>query len=77
MFFKFTYDHRPMDISRPVCSAEIKHRTGGLVVRWVTTSESPLLYVLFLYFTVLFYHISTNVYAKAYNYPVKLLKYEL
>ena len=41
----FTYDHRPMDTSRPVRSAEIKHWTGGLVVRWVTTSESPLLYV--------------------------------
>jgi hypothetical protein len=24
---------------------QIKHFTDGLVVRWVTTSESPLLYV--------------------------------
>jgi hypothetical protein len=23
----------------------LKQRTGGLVVRWVTTGESPLLYV--------------------------------
>jgi hypothetical protein len=29
----------------PVRSAVLKHRTGGLVVRWVTTSESPLLYI--------------------------------
>jgi hypothetical protein len=30
---------------RPVRSALFKQRTGGLVVRWVTTSEYPLLYV--------------------------------
>jgi hypothetical protein len=29
----------------PVRSAVLKQRTGGLVVRWVTTSEYPLLYV--------------------------------
>jgi hypothetical protein len=29
-----------------VSSALFKQRTGGLVVRWVTTSEYPLLYVL-------------------------------
>jgi hypothetical protein len=29
----------------PVRSALFKQRTGGLVVRWVTTSESPLLNV--------------------------------
>jgi hypothetical protein len=37
----------------PVRSALFKQRTGGLVVRWVTTSEYPLLYVfafLFLFF---------------------------
>ncbi|KAF1365423.1 hypothetical protein EJ07DRAFT_95129, partial [Lizonia empirigonia] len=31
----------------PVRSALFKQRTGGLVVRWVTTGESPLLYVFF------------------------------
>jgi hypothetical protein len=31
----------------PVRSALFKQRTGGLVVRWVTTSEYPLLYVFF------------------------------
>ena len=41
----FTYDHRTMKIRLPVRSAIYKHCTGGLVVRWVTTSESPLLYV--------------------------------
>ena len=40
-----TYDHRIMKIRLPVRSAIYKHDTGGLVVRWVTTSESPLLYV--------------------------------
>ena len=34
----------------PVRSALFKQRTGGLVVRWVTTSEYPLLYVLTLFF---------------------------
>jgi hypothetical protein len=34
-----------MKTELPVRSAVLKHRTGGLVVRWVTTSESPLLYV--------------------------------
>jgi hypothetical protein len=29
----------------PVRSALFKQRTGGLVVKWVTVSESPLLYV--------------------------------
>jgi hypothetical protein len=29
----------------PVRSALFKQDTGGLVVRWVTTSESPLLYI--------------------------------
>ena len=32
-------------IRLPVRSAIYKQCTGGLVVRWVTTSESPLLYV--------------------------------
>jgi hypothetical protein len=31
----------------PVRSALFKQRTDGLVVRWVTTSEYPLLYVFF------------------------------
>jgi hypothetical protein len=34
-----------MNTELPVRSAVLKHCTGGLVVRWVTTSESPLLYV--------------------------------
>ena len=41
-----TYDHRTLKIRLPVRSAIYKQCTGGLVVRWVTTSESPLLYVL-------------------------------
>jgi hypothetical protein len=41
----FTYDHRFKKIALPVRSAVLKLVTGGLVVRWVTTGESPLLYV--------------------------------
>ncbi|KAH8706977.1 hypothetical protein GQ44DRAFT_818229, partial [Phaeosphaeriaceae sp. PMI808] len=40
-----TYDHRTLNTGLPVRSALLKQRTGGLVVRWVTTGESPLLYV--------------------------------
>jgi hypothetical protein len=41
----FTYDHRILNSALPVRSAVLKQDTGGLVVRWVTTSESPLLYI--------------------------------
>jgi hypothetical protein len=53
-----TYDHRTLRTELPVRSAVLKQCTGGLVVRWVTTSESPLLYVfafLFLVRSVWFY----------------------
>jgi hypothetical protein len=40
-----TYDRRTLKTRLPVRSALFKQRTGGLVVRWVTTSEYPLLYV--------------------------------
>ena len=45
-----TYDHRTLKTRLPVRSALFKQRTGGLVVRWVTTSEYPLLYVFALFF---------------------------
>jgi hypothetical protein len=45
LFNFFTYDHRTLKTRLPVRSALFKQRTGGLVVRWVTTSEYPLLYV--------------------------------
>ena len=41
----FTYDHRALKTRLPVRSAIYKQCTGGLVVAWVTSSESPLLYV--------------------------------
>ncbi|KAH6881758.1 hypothetical protein BKA58DRAFT_7616 [Alternaria rosae] len=41
----FTYDHRILRSRLPVRSALVKQDIGGLVVRWVTTGESPLLYV--------------------------------
>ena len=40
-----TYDHRLRRIGHPVRSASHKPQIGGLVVGWVTTSESLLLYV--------------------------------
>jgi hypothetical protein len=45
-----TYDHRTLKTRLPVRSALFKQRTGGLVVRWVTTSEYPLLYVFAFFF---------------------------
>ena len=38
-----------MNSALPVRSAVLKQDTGRLVVRWVTTSESPLLYVFVLF----------------------------
>ena len=42
-----TYDHRLRRIGHPVRSAIHKPQIGRLVVGWVTTSESLLLYVFF------------------------------
>ena len=41
-----TYGHRSQKTEDPVRSPVLKLRTGGLVLRWVTTWEYPLLYVL-------------------------------
>jgi hypothetical protein len=48
-----TYDYRILRTRLPVRSALFKQDTGGLVVRWVTTSESPLLYVFISLFAVI------------------------
>jgi hypothetical protein len=40
-----TYDHRTLKARLPVCSAIYKQCTGGLVLGFVRTVESPLLYV--------------------------------
>ncbi|RAL16644.1 hypothetical protein BO97DRAFT_456369, partial [Aspergillus homomorphus CBS 101889] len=40
-----TYDHRVWKTGLPVRSAVLKPHAGRLVVGWVTTSESLLLYV--------------------------------
>ena len=45
-----TYDHRVWRTGLPVRSAVLKPHAGELVVRWVTTSESSLLYVFVLFF---------------------------
>ncbi|PYH78355.1 hypothetical protein BO82DRAFT_421978, partial [Aspergillus uvarum CBS 121591] len=49
-----TYDHRVWKTGLPVRSAVLKPHAGRLVVGWVTTSESLLLYV-FCDFRVLQY----------------------
>lgn len=46
-----TYDHRVWKTGLPVRSAVLKPHAGRLVVGWVTTSESRLLYVLFCFWT--------------------------
>jgi len=40
--------HRSQKIGHPVRSPVLKLRTGGLVLRWVTTWDYPLLHVLSL-----------------------------
>ena len=45
--FPSTYDHRVWKTGLPVRSAVLKPHAGRLVVGWVTTSESRLLYVFF------------------------------
>jgi hypothetical protein len=52
MTLSFTFDHRTLRARLPVRSALFKQRTGGLVVRWVTTSEYPLLNVFGLVFAL-------------------------
>ena len=41
-----TNDHRYVKARHPVRSAIYKHVIAGLVLRWVTTWESPVLFVL-------------------------------
>jgi hypothetical protein len=43
----FTYGHSQLKTGHPVRSAIHKQLNGRLVLRWVTTWESLLLYVLF------------------------------
>ncbi|RAK83044.1 hypothetical protein BO79DRAFT_161873, partial [Aspergillus costaricaensis CBS 115574] len=50
-----TYDHRVWKTGLPVRSAVLKPHAGRLVVGWVTTSESLLLYV-FYFFSMLSCH---------------------
>jgi hypothetical protein len=47
-----TYDHRVWKTGFPVRSAVLKPHAGELVVGWVTTSESSLLYVFGLDFLI-------------------------
>jgi hypothetical protein len=45
MHLSSTYNHRVWKTGLPVRSAVLKPHAGELVVGWVTTSESSLLYV--------------------------------
>jgi hypothetical protein len=47
-FVFYTYGHSQLKTGHPVRSAIHKQLNGRLVLRWVTTWESLLLYVLFL-----------------------------
>jgi hypothetical protein len=58
-----TYDHRTLKTRLPVRSALFKQRTGGLVVRWVTTSEYPLLYVFLAVFGIISVDLSHAVFS--------------
>ncbi|KOS38882.1 hypothetical protein ACN38_g10314 [Penicillium nordicum] len=49
-----TYDHRVWKTGLPVRSAVLKPHAGELVVGWVTTSESSLLYVFFCFLAIFF-----------------------
>ncbi|KUM62192.1 hypothetical protein ACN42_g4918 [Penicillium freii] len=49
-----TYDHKVWKTGLPVRSAVLKPHAGELVVGWVTTSESSLLYV-FVFFFLFFF----------------------
>jgi hypothetical protein len=60
----FTYDHRTLKTRLPVRSALFKQRTGGLVVRWVTTSEYPLLYVFAVFVAMLIFALAVTRDAK-------------
>jgi hypothetical protein len=53
--FRSTYDHRVWKTGLPVRSAVLKPHAGRLVVGWVTTSESLLLYVFFLLCSIYLY----------------------
>ncbi|KAJ5951092.1 L-lysine 2-3-aminomutase [Penicillium vulpinum] len=48
----YTYDHRVWKTGLPVRSAVLKPHAGELVVGWVTTSESSLLYVFVFFLSV-------------------------
>ena len=68
-----TYDHRVWRTGLPVRSAVLKPHAGKLVVRWVTTSESLLLYV----FVFLFVHRSFSFSCMfCYSPPIDLARTE-
>ncbi|KAG9823919.1 hypothetical protein KCU98_g16451, partial [Aureobasidium melanogenum] len=48
MLLSSTYGHSQLKTGHPVRSAIHKQLNGRLVLRWVTTWESLLLYVLFM-----------------------------
>ncbi|KAG9730820.1 hypothetical protein KCU73_g11758, partial [Aureobasidium melanogenum] len=53
-FISSTYGHSQLKTGHPVRSAIHKQLNGRLVLRWVTTWESLLLYVLFLFASLFF-----------------------
>ena len=68
-----TYDHRVWKTGLPVRSAVLKPHAGRLVVGWVTTSESRLLYVLFFFFLLA----SNESHFKSEKESITLIKHPL
>ena len=56
----FTYGHSQLKTGHPVRSAIHKQLNGRLVLRWVTTWESLLLYVLHFVLSMLLYQFSLS-----------------
>ena len=52
-----TYDHRQQKIRDPVRSPLVNLLIAGLVLRSVTTGESPVLYVLYHFFLGVYYYL--------------------
>ena len=75
-----TYDHRLRKTGHPVRSAIHKPQIDRLVVGWVTTSESRLLYVFFGHFLHKLFYQKTIVEMHGYSFFVskfKLVRFHL
>ncbi|KAJ9486619.1 hypothetical protein VN97_g6717 [Penicillium thymicola] len=72
-----TYDHRVWKIGLPVRSAVLKPHAGELVVGWVTTSESSLLYVFVPLFIIVVVYLLSRLTIITCSSHVKIVLYSL